>query len=84
MREDADLSQKDLSELLSIRQNTYSQYETGLRQIPLESLMQLALFYHTSVDYILNLTDVRLPYPRKKIEETEDDDIQTDEHTPEE
>lgn len=67
LREDADLSQNDISTVLSIKQNTYSQYETGQRQISLGSLIKLALFYNTSVDYILGITDDPEPYPRTKI-----------------
>lgn len=64
-REDHDLTQKALADYLHIRQNTYSQYETGQRQIPVEFLISLALLYQTSVDYILELTDQYQPYPRK-------------------
>ena len=66
LREDKDLTQKELAEYLHIRQNTYSQYETGQRQIPIDLLIQLARFYNTSVDYLLSLTDETIPYPRKK------------------
>ncbi len=66
LREDADVTQKELAEHLHIRQNTYSQYENGQRQIPLELLIALAEYYDTSVDYILRLTDVRAPYPRTR------------------
>ena len=66
LREDKDLTQKELAEYLHIRQNTYSQYETGQRQIPIDLLVQLARFYNTSVDYLLSLTDETIPYPRKK------------------
>ena len=57
LREDNDLTQKEVAEYLHIRQNTYSQYETGHRQIPIEVLIALAKFYKTSTDYILGLTD---------------------------
>lgn len=63
LREDQDLTQKAVADYLHIRQNTYSQYETGQRQLPLELLVALALYYHTSTDYILELTDQREPYP---------------------
>lgn len=66
LREDQDLSQSQLAAYLHVRQNTYSQYETGQRQIPIELLVQLAAFYDTSVDYLLELTDEPAPYPRKK------------------
>ena len=66
LREDHDLTQASIAEYLHLRQNTYSQYENGQRQIPLNALIQLALYYDTSVDYLLELTDVMKPYPRKK------------------
>lgn len=57
LREDHDLTQKAVADYLHIRQNTYSQYETGQRQLPLECLIALAQLYQTSTDYILGLTD---------------------------
>lgn len=66
LREDSDITQKALAERLHIRQNTYSQYENGQRQIPIEVLIELSQIYGVSVDYILGLTDVKQPYPRKK------------------
>ncbi len=66
IREDLDIKQKDLAEYLHIRQNTYSQYENGQRQIPIEVLIELSRYYNTSVDYLLGLTDERNPYPRTK------------------
>ena len=62
LREDNDLKQKDLAEYLHIRQNTYSQYENGQRQIPIDVLISLANYYHTSTDYLLGLTNQRKPY----------------------
>ena len=62
LREDRDLTQKAVAEYLHIKQNTYSQYENGQRQIPLDSLIALAKFYKTSVDYVLGLTDNPTPY----------------------
>ena len=63
LREDADLTQRELAEYLHIKQNTYSQYENGQRQLPIEVLIALAKYYHTSTDYLLGLTDVKSPYP---------------------
>lgn len=62
LREDRDLTQKEVAEYLHIRQNTYSQYENGQRQLPIDALIALARYYHTSTDYILGLTDERKPY----------------------
>ena len=57
LREDRDLTQADVAKILNVRQNTYSQYENGQRQIPLDFLIALAKFYKTSTDYILELSD---------------------------
>ena len=53
LREDNDLTQKEIAEYLHIKQNTYSQYENGHRQIPIEMLIQLARFYQVSIDYLV-------------------------------
>lgn len=65
LREDKDLNQEDIAKVLNIAQRTYSGYETGTRMIPYTCLAKLAAFYDTSVDYILGLTDIHKPYPRK-------------------
>ena len=62
LREDHDLTQAAIAKYLHIKQNTYSQYENGQRQIPISSLILLAKLYETSTDYILGLTDERRPY----------------------
>ncbi|MBQ9967873.1 MAG: helix-turn-helix transcriptional regulator [Oscillospiraceae bacterium] len=64
LREDRDIPQKAVAAFLNVRQSTYSQYEGGQRQIPIILLMRLSEFYNTSVDYILGMTDEKLPYPR--------------------
>ena len=66
LREDRDMTQSFIANLLHIKQNTYSNYENGRREIPIGTLIKLAEFYNTSVDYILELTDEQRPYPRKK------------------
>ncbi len=66
IREDRDLFQKDIAKILNVSQQTYSRYESGEISIDKNSLIKLALFYNTSVDYLLDLTDERKPYPRKK------------------
>ena len=65
LREDSDISQKIIAEYLHVTQNTYSQYENGQRQIPIDALISLARYYNTSTDYILELTDIKTPYPKK-------------------
>lgn len=57
MREENQISQKDIADVLHIKQNTYSQYETGKRQLPIDVLIQLAKYYKVSTDYILELED---------------------------
>ena len=65
-REDKDISQQKMAELLNVAQTTYSDYERGKINIPLDTLKKLALFFDTSIDYLLELTDESKPYPRKK------------------
>lgn len=62
LREDNDLKQRELAEILFCSQRVYSNYERGELDIPTEVLIKLAKFYNTSVDYILGLTDKKEPY----------------------
>jgi transcriptional regulator with XRE-family HTH domain len=64
IREDMDITQQQVADFLHVKQNTYSQYENGHRQLPVEMLIKLAIYFHTSADYILGLTDDRHPYTR--------------------
>jgi len=66
MREDKDLLQRDLAEYLHCTQVAYSRYELGTRDIPTEVLISLAKFHHTSIDYLLGITNTREPYPADK------------------
>ena len=66
LREDRDLTQRELSELLNVSQVAYSYYEISKRGIPLEVLDKLADYYNTSIDYILYRTDIPAPYPKNK------------------
>ena len=65
LREDKDMTQKQIGELLNMSQTGYNQYEIGKNDIPTIVLIKLAKFYNTSVDYLLELTDEIKPYPRK-------------------
>ena len=65
LREDKDLTQSTIASYLNCEQNTYHQYESGKKHISLDLLIKLALFYNTSVDYILELTNNPKPYDRK-------------------
>ena len=63
LRQDADLSHSDMAELLNCTQAAYSYYETGERDIPIDSLITLAKYYKCSTDYLLDLTNEKTPYP---------------------
>jgi len=62
LREDADLYQKDVAEILDISQTVYSRYERGFQTIPVQHLIKLADYYHTSTDYLLGRTNNPKPY----------------------
>ncbi len=57
LREDADLTQKQMSQILNCSQQVYSNYELGQRDLPTEVLIALAKFHNTTTDYILGLSD---------------------------
>ncbi|MBR2965493.1 MAG: helix-turn-helix transcriptional regulator [Clostridia bacterium] len=57
LREDKDLTQKDMARALNCSQQVYSNYELGQRDIPTDILIKLSQFYNVSVDYILGLSD---------------------------
>jgi len=65
LREDRDLSQKQLAELLQVHQTTYSDYELERVNVPVAALHKLADFYCVSVDYLLGRTEKKEPYPKK-------------------
>lgn len=64
LREDNDMSQAQMAKLLNCSQQTYSRYESHTTEIPLESLIFLAEYYKTSVDYLLGVTNEKKPYKR--------------------
>ena len=57
IREDRDIKQREIAEVLHVSQNTYSQYETGTIELTARVLIALADFYHCSIDYLLDRTD---------------------------
>ena len=65
LREDRDLKQRDIAELLKVHQTTYSDYELGRLNIPVAAIHTLADFYGVSVDYLLGRTNTKTPYPKK-------------------
>ena len=62
MREDKDLTQAQMAEFLKIHQTTYSDYEIGNLNVPIDVLIKLAAFYNTSIDYLVGITDISTPY----------------------
>jgi transcriptional regulator with XRE-family HTH domain len=64
LREDSDLRQKDIAEVLIISRSAYANYERGVREISAQVLDKLADFYGTSVDYIMSRTNRKEPYPK--------------------
>ena len=66
LRQDSDLTQKEVGTIVGMSQTGYSQYELGNNDIPTHVLITLSEYYTVSVDYILGLTDEKKPYPRAK------------------
>ncbi len=72
LRIDHDLRQQDVADILCCQRNVYRRYECGEREIPVWVLVKLAQFYHVSVDYLLELTDDKMPArpPKKRTDTT--------------
>lgn len=66
LREDKDLKQENIVNLLKITRQQYGLYETGKRTMPIDLIIILADFYETSVDYIIGRTNEKAPYKPKK------------------
>lgn len=68
LRIDHDLRQQDVADILCCQRNVYRRYECGEREIPVWALITLAEYYHVSIDYLVGVTDDKMPYslPRKK------------------
>ena len=62
LREDRDLTQKQVAKYLMCDQSLYSKYERGERDVPLSVMIKLAQFYETSIDYLVGLTNNKTPY----------------------
>lgn len=65
LREELDIPQRVLADYLHIKQNTYSQYENEVRQIPIELLIKLAEYFNVSTDYLLGITNTKTPFPKE-------------------
>lgn len=66
LRIDKDLYQKDIAKILGMTQQQYSLYELNQRDLPNDCLIKLAMYYNTSTDYLLGITDNSQPYTRNK------------------
>lgn len=64
LREDRDLTQDQLVEMLKMHKTTYTNYEQGKREPPFAFIIQLAKFYDVTIDYIAGLTNIPEPYNR--------------------
>ena len=65
LREDKDLKQENIAKLLGMKQPQYARYEKGYRDLPLDCLIKLAMFYDTTTDYILGITKKKGKYPKE-------------------
>ena len=61
LRQDNDLSQKKVADMLGVAQTTYSQYELEKRPMPIDYLIALCKFYNVSADYMLGLSNRKNP-----------------------
>ncbi len=66
LREDRDITQKEVARVLMCDQSLYSKYEREEREIPLRLIIRLAEYFDVSIDYLVGRTDVKKPYPKRK------------------
>ena len=69
LRDDHDLSQKQLAKILNMSQTGYSKYETGENHVPVYALIRLATLYDTSIDFLLGMTNEKKSYKRTEKQE---------------
>ena len=65
LREDADLNQTKIANILNVCQRTYSDYEIKKTRIPLESIIKLAKFYNVDMNYICGISNEINPFPTR-------------------
>jgi len=65
IREDNNLTQNQIAQVLNMKQQQYSRYENGTNEIPFEYIIKLAKYYNVSIDYLAELTDNPKPYNKK-------------------
>ena len=66
LRIDNDKAQAEIAEYLDCQREVYRRYEKGTRQIPVDLLIKLSLFYNVSIDYMVGITNTKKPYPKSK------------------
>ena len=66
LREDNDLKQRQIAEMLHVGQKTYSDYELGKTRIPLESMIILEEYYNVDMNYICGISDIKQNFPKKR------------------
>ena len=66
LRIDNDKTQAEIAEYLDCQREVYRRYEKGTRQIPVDLLIKLSLFYNVSIDYMFGITNTKKPYPKSK------------------
>ena len=66
LRIDNDKTQAEIAEYLGCQREVYRRYEKGTRQIPVDLLIKLSLFYNVSIDYLVGITNTKKPYPKSK------------------
>ena len=66
LREDSDLTQQQIAEILGTSQTMYARYERGANEMPLHHLLTLASYYDVSMDYLCGLSNQKYPYPPNK------------------
>ncbi len=65
LREDNDLTQQQIADILGTSQTMYARYERGANEMPVRHLITLADYYHINLDYLIGRTDVKVPYPKR-------------------
>ncbi|MEF9946351.1 MAG: helix-turn-helix transcriptional regulator [Lachnospiraceae bacterium] len=65
LRIDHDFTQQQIADYLTCQREVYRRYEKGIRSIPVDYLIKLANYYHTSTDYLLALTDQKEPFSNR-------------------
>lgn len=66
LRESKNMKQKDLADILNLKQSAVSKYENGLSQPPIPTLIRIAEYFEVSVDYLLGLSSIANPYTQEK------------------